>query len=126
MAEHFGAEVEVLYVGRDIEDVGAFYGETDEGHAESFRRWERERSRERLEEACSEELTSCAKVNKKVVLGEPFDEIMKAIETDSIDMVVMATRGAGSEGRRRMPFGSVADKLVKHAPVPVLTVNPPE
>jgi len=59
---------------------------------------------------------------KKIVYGDPAQEILKAIESEKIDMVVM-----GTHGRKRLEnvlFGSVARNVVKRSPAPVLTVNP--
>jgi nucleotide-binding universal stress UspA family protein len=41
-----------------------------------------------------------------------------------VDLIVMATHG--HTGWRRFLFGSVAEKAVRLAPCPVLTIQPPE
>jgi nucleotide-binding universal stress UspA family protein len=51
-------------------------------------------------------------------VGDPAQEILKLVEKEHIDMVVMSTRGAKAHFR----FGSVAEKVVKYATVPVVTV----
>jgi nucleotide-binding universal stress UspA family protein len=55
----------------------------------------------------------------RVVVGHPFDRIMQAARR--VDSIVMAT--AGRTGIPRLLMGSVAEKVVRHAPVPVLTVR---
>jgi len=42
--------------------------------------------------------------------------------TRGVDSIVMAT--AGRTGLAHLLIGSVAEKVVRHAPVPVLTVRP--
>jgi nucleotide-binding universal stress UspA family protein len=50
--------------------------------------------------------------------------ILSHVETNDIDLVVMGTRGRS--GLDRYLLGSVAEKVVRTAPVPVLTVPDPD
>ena len=55
--------------------------------------------------------------------GVPANEILKYLnEERGVDLVVMATAGRG--GVARLMMGSVADKVVRAAPCPVLTLHP--
>lgn len=56
-----------------------------------------------------------------VVHGSPDEEIRDAIGAASIHAVVMGT--TGNRGVERILLGSVAEKTVRSAPVPVLTVG---
>ena len=56
-----------------------------------------------------------------VVVGRPHKEIVQYAKEKMIDMIVMATHGRG--GLAHMLLGSTADKVVHHAPCPVLTVR---
>ena len=58
----------------------------------------------------------------KVAYGDPADQILQAIARDAIDLIVMTTHGRGAIGRTM--FGSVADRLARASPVPVLLVRP--
>jgi nucleotide-binding universal stress UspA family protein len=51
-------------------------------------------------------------------MGDPAEEILKLAEKEEVDMVVMASHGR----KGRFHFGSVAEKVVKNASVPVVTV----
>lgn len=53
--------------------------------------------------------------------GDPSEEILKAIEADSIDLVAMTTHGRS--GPSRWVFGSVTAKVLRSAPVPLLVVR---
>jgi nucleotide-binding universal stress UspA family protein len=56
-------------------------------------------------------------------VGAPAQEILEYLnEQGTIDLVVMATAGRG--GLTRLMMGSVADKIVRAAPCPVLTIHP--
>ena len=59
-------------------------------------------------------------VECRVEIGDPFERIMQAAR--DVDSVVMAT--AGRTGLAHLLIGSVAEKVVRHAPVPVLTIRP--
>lgn len=52
--------------------------------------------------------------------GSPAEEILECIESNDIDAVVMGT--TGRRGTDRILLGSVAEKTVRTAPVPVITV----
>ena len=53
--------------------------------------------------------------------GHSVDEILRAIDEYKPDLVVMATHGR--TGVKHMLLGSVAEKIVRLSPVPVLTVR---
>ena len=55
-------------------------------------------------------------VESRVATGEPAEAIVDAA-ADS-DLIVMSTQGAGGGGR--LLYGSVADRVARHAPVPTL------
>jgi nucleotide-binding universal stress UspA family protein len=56
-----------------------------------------------------------------VVLGNPIDEINRAIEDHQIDLIVMGTHGR--TGLRHLMVGSVAERVVRTSKVPVLTIR---
>lgn len=55
--------------------------------------------------------------------GRPEDEILKYAENNGVDLIVMTTHG--KTGVSRWFFGSVADKVVRHSTIPVMTIAPP-
>ena len=57
----------------------------------------------------------------KVDVGIPADQILKTIETQDIDLVVMANKGRGNLAR--FLFGSSAEKVFRHSPVPVVSAR---
>jgi len=54
--------------------------------------------------------------------GEPWRHILYAAEEREADLVIMGTHGR--RGVSRLLLGSVAEKIVRLSPVPVLTVSP--
>jgi nucleotide-binding universal stress UspA family protein len=55
--------------------------------------------------------------------GNPAEEILRAADEKKIDLIVIAT--AGHTGWERAVFGSVAEKVVRRASCPVLTIRRP-
>jgi nucleotide-binding universal stress UspA family protein len=58
-----------------------------------------------------------------VQVGRAADVIMALAEQNGVDLIIMSTHGRSGLGRWFM--GSVAEKVVRHANVAVLTVAPP-
>jgi nucleotide-binding universal stress UspA family protein len=57
----------------------------------------------------------------KMDTGVPYECILNAIQTEDADLVVMANKGRGDVAR--ILFGSAAEKVFRHSPVPVLSVR---
>jgi nucleotide-binding universal stress UspA family protein len=88
---------------------------------------------ERIVAAAEQNLDSFLKHNlassqnriiKRVISGKPFVEIIHYARAQKIDLIVL-----GTHGRSAMPsafLGSVAEKVVRKAPCPVLIVRHPE
>ena len=64
------------------------------------------------------------KITGKLVTGNTFLEIIQAARDDEVDMIVMGTHGR--TGLAHVLIGSVAEKVVREAPCPVLTVKHPK
>lgn len=58
----------------------------------------------------------------KVLVGDVAEEIIRYAEEAGMDLIVMGTHGY--KGLEKVMFGSVAEKVVRSSPCPVLTINP--
>lgn len=58
------------------------------------------------------------------VLGHPVMEVLRYANENNVDLIVMGTHGRGPLGH--VVLGSVAERVVRKAPCPVLTVRTPE
>ncbi len=56
--------------------------------------------------------------------GYPYQTILEAVAEHGFDVIVMGTHGR--HGVERLLTGSVAEKVVRASPVPVLTVHAPD
>ena len=61
------------------------------------------------------------KVRIRIGHGVPYVEILSAIDTENIDFLIFGPKGRSNlEG---FLFGSVAEKLFRHSPVPVMSLR---
>ncbi|HLV65081.1 MAG TPA: universal stress protein [Polyangiaceae bacterium] len=58
--------------------------------------------------------------SSRLISGAPAAALLEELRTGNYDLVVMGTKGR--TGFAHLLLGSVAEKLVRHSPVPVLTV----
>jgi nucleotide-binding universal stress UspA family protein len=58
-----------------------------------------------------------------VLEGRAAEAILDYAEKNNIELILMSTHGRS--GISRWTFGSVADKVVRHSPIPVLVISPP-
>lgn len=64
------------------------------------------------------------KAERMLVEGAVKPALLRAIEDGDYDMVVLGTHGR--TGLKHAMLGSVAEWMVRHAPIPVVTVRQPE
>jgi nucleotide-binding universal stress UspA family protein len=62
-----------------------------------------------------------SRVTLKVGTGLPWEAILDTVDSEDIDLVVMANKGRGNIAR--VLFGSAAEKVFRHSPVPVVSVR---
>lgn len=78
-----------------------------------------------VEQALEERATALSqrgvKASWRVQLGVPVEEIMKTADEERVDMIALGTHGRG--GLNRLLTGSVADRVIRMASCPVLTVR---
>ncbi len=85
---------------------------------------------ERMEDILRNEVANCSgycetaglQCKSEVRTGLPYEEIIKYTKEIDADLIVMGTHGRS--GISHILLGSVAEKIVRHAPCPVLTVRP--
>ncbi len=63
-------------------------------------------------------------VETRAMLGDPFAVICRAAEDERVDLIVMGSHGR--TGLSHVLLGSVAERVVRHAPCPVLVARLPQ
>jgi nucleotide-binding universal stress UspA family protein len=80
---------------------------------------------QRMLDAEAAKLSKRLPMSKSVMRsGSPWEEILAEAKEDGADLIVMGTRGR--RGLPRGPIGSVAERVVRMASTPVLTVAAPD
>jgi nucleotide-binding universal stress UspA family protein len=118
LTQKYGAEIHVLYVIEDLAHHDSWYGDFDKTHVEKLMQRAAESAKKRLDQVCEKYLDSCPLYIKHIAVGDPAQEILKLIDKEKVDLVVMASHG----GRGNFRFGSVAEKVLKNSAVPVTTI----
>jgi nucleotide-binding universal stress UspA family protein len=77
-----------------------------------------------LEDLVKLEVLAGLDVESRIVEGVPAYEIIETARESGAELITMGTHGL--TGPERVFFGSVAERVVRMAPVPVLTVRRPE
>lgn len=118
LSQKYGAEIHILYVLKDYPAFGASYGYNDPADVEKMKQWEQETAENRLDEICEKFLNACPLYVRHTSVGDPAKEILKLIQDEAIDMVIMASRGSEAH----FDFGSVADRVIKCTSIPTVIV----
>lgn len=77
-----------------------------------------------LDEALATAKKEYASIDGLVVCGETYRQILDVAAARKCDLIVLGTHGR--RGLSRLLLGSVAEKVVRLSPVPVLTVSAPK
>ena len=115
-AQKFGAEVLILNVQDEIPHG---YGGVDYKEAGTAKL--EKNAQEILKKAKESFEGTEIKIDTKFVIGDAASAIIDAAENEGCDIIIMCTHGMS--GRKRFLMGSVANKVVHHASVPVLVLR---
>lgn len=120
LAAEFKASLSVVFVVQSFDDYSGFFvphtpvGQFEE---EMVRNAE-----EKMKSFVAEVLPAGTPVQTRVLAGDVAEAIIEHAESTGIDLIVMGTHGY--KGVERLLFGSVAEKVIKTAACPVLSINP--
>lgn len=119
-ADQFGAAVDLLHVLEPV-PPGALLSYIS---LEELKKGMRADAEKQLDELKANWSDFAFPVNLIVADGHPFVEIIKHAKQSNADLIILGTHGRGAIAH--MLLGSVAEKVVRKAPCPVLTVRHPE
>ncbi len=80
--------------------------------------------KEQLKSIAESKLNLADEVDIVILQGNPYKEIIKFSIENGVGLIVVASHGR--TGFSHILMGSVAEKIVRYSPVPVLTVKPGE
>jgi nucleotide-binding universal stress UspA family protein len=125
LAGRFESELLLVYVVDDVPTAVAPVGGAAVDGAINVTEYQEhltEQARKRLEALAAEKSAAGPAIRWKVAEGRPSRKIVEVAEEEKADLIVLGTHGHGRF--HRFLFGSVAERVVRSAPCPVLTVGP--
>lgn len=120
MAEKFGASLHVVHVMEDLL-AHAWAAEVYVSSMPQLRDEIEKESRQRLGTLLTDDERKTLRAETALLAGNPFLEIIRYAKAQNVDLIVMGTHGRGPIAH--MLLGSVAEKVVRKSPCPVLTVR---
>lgn len=79
------------------------------------------RVRKMLTEVHQTRLGSYPKCELRVDIGDPAEQLLALARDRAVDLVITATHGRS--GLKHLIMGSVAEKVIRHAPCPIFVVR---
>jgi nucleotide-binding universal stress UspA family protein len=121
LAKKFGAKIILVFVGDLFPPfLEQYYVAIN---FEQIRKDADERARKELAEFAEKNLGRAVPVEQVVALGIPHMEIVNLAKERKADLIVMATHGRGFISHAMM--GSTTERVLHHAPCPVLAIREP-
>lgn len=122
IAARFDAEVHLLHVVPDpamlVPEAAAFSVESMQAQSDQLK----EEAMKALEKLPQDGWSDSKPIVREVRIGAAFIEIIEYAREKDIDLIVIGTHGRS--GLMHVLMGSVAERIVRKSPCPVLTVKP--
>jgi nucleotide-binding universal stress UspA family protein len=119
LARKFSSRLEIIHVINEPVDLRGFY--VPHISFDNLEKEIAEGAEKMMDRFCAEKLQGYDNYGKSVVAGIPYDEIVRKAEEVNADLIVMGTHGR--KGLDHMLFGSTAERVVRTARCPVMTVR---
>jgi universal stress protein A len=119
LAQVFGAKLVLLHV---VEELPSYIGFIPPAGAVVLLKDLERQACLNLAEVLPKAKAAGVEVTRQVAVGSPSDEIVKVAAAQKVDLIVIATHGRA--GLSHLVMGSVAERVVRTAPCPVLTIRP--
>lgn len=121
LATQFNAELTIVHVINEPVDLRGFY--VPHISFEQLEKEIEESAAKMMQTFCSSKLATFSNYKTAIVTGIPYDEIIAAAARIDASLIVLGTHGR--TGIDRILFGSTAERVVRSASCPVLTVRLP-
>ena len=117
LAQHYQTEVHVLHVISDASPEEPELAWSNAGRETSY-----EIAARQLQQVVPKEKYPWCKIVTAVRCGQPANEILAYAKEQKIDLICMGASGTGFSLDKL--FGSTVDRVLRHAPCPVLVSRP--
>jgi nucleotide-binding universal stress UspA family protein len=121
LAKKFDARLILVHVINEPVDLRGFYVP----HI-SFEQLEKEieaGAEQMMEKFCRTRIVDFTNYESVVVTGIPYEEVLKRAADENVSLIVLGTHGRS--GIDHLLFGSTAERVVRKAACPVMTVRLP-
>ncbi len=123
LAEILKANLIIVHVinQRDADAVRQAMAFIPDISLDEFLKRQTENRSKQIDKLIEETTASSLPVNKIIKVGIPFHELIHAIKEEGVDLVVMGPKGRSDlDG---ILFGTTAEKMTRHCPVPLLSIR---
>jgi len=121
LARQFQAELTVMHVINEPVDLRGFY--VPHISFEQLEKEIEEGAEKMMEKFCQTKMGDFTRYTTAVVAGIPYEEILRKAEETGASLIVLGTHGR--TGIDHLIFGSTAERVVRSAACPVLTIRLP-
>ena len=121
LASKFDSRLILLHVINEPVDLRGFY--VPHVSFENLEKEIEEGSRQMMAKFCETHIAGFSDFETVIVTGIPFEEILKHAEKNQVSFIVLGTQGRS--GIDHLLFGSTAERVVRKALCPVVTVRLP-
>jgi universal stress protein A len=120
LVQTFGAKLTVLHVVEPPSYLVDSHASAHQGPV--LLKALKEQAGRELEHFLSQVPGAQVEIMRRVTVGAPYQRITETATSEPVDLIVMATHGR--TGLKHLLLGSVAERVVRLAPCPVLTIRP--
>ena len=126
LAERLKAELLIANIinVRDVEAIGSIAAMGYEIDSEHYVSGIKEERRKALSEILAKVSFPADKMRAIFQIGHPVDELLKIVMRENVDLMVMGIKGRSD--LEHMLVGSVAEKIFRRSPVPILSYRDPK
>lgn len=121
LADRLGAELHLLHILSDVVVPAGPDPMLISSMPPEYYREIESQAKQTLDSLCPDDAPRPSRVVTEVRWGDAVDEIHAYASEQAIDLIVIATHGR--TGLAHVLLGSVAERIVREAPCPVLTIR---
>jgi nucleotide-binding universal stress UspA family protein len=121
LATQFQAELTIMHVINEPVDLRGFY--VPHISFEQLEKEIEEGAEKMMEKFCQTRMGDFSNYKTAIITGIPYEEIIRKAEDTGSSLIVLGTHGR--TGLDHLIFGSTAERVVRSASCPVLTIRMP-
>ena len=121
LAMQFQSELMIMHVINEPVDLRGFY--VPHISFEQLEKEIEEGAEKMMQKFCQSRMGAYSNYQTTIVTGIPYEEIIKKAEDTGSSLIVLGTHGR--TGLDHLIFGSTAERVVRSASCPVLTIRMP-